>query len=168
MNTRFWIAGWMMMLSLYVPEAKAEAEVANTAPSSPPSTSWFREKYLLRAHDIYYDYTLHRFDFGDNDRDVCPDVYNSATIYAITGRYFQEIKHTCSSLYIQKNTKNNNQPYIPPLSYDVRFIHITVTDVLQFLGQFICYTFEIGMIITSIVLAACSTLFMILLLFCQY
>ena len=164
MNTMFWIAGWMMMLSLYVPEAKAEAEVANTAPSSPPSTSWFREKYLLGEHDIYYDYTLHRFDFGDNDRDVCPDLYKSATIYAITGRYLQEIKYTCSSLYIQKN-KN---PPVDLLSYDVRFIHITVTDVLQFLGQFICYTFEIGMIIMSIVLAACSTLFMILLLFCQY
>lgn len=162
MNTRFWITGLMMMM-LSLSEAKATI----TIPSSPPSNSWFQEKYLIGSYDIYYNYNLNRFEFGDNDRDVCPDVYNSATIYAITGRYFQEIKHTCSSLYIQKNTKNKNPP-VDPLSYDVRFIHNTAIVVLHFLGQFICYTFEIGMIITSIVLAACSTLFMILLLFCQY
>ena len=151
----------MMMLSL------SEAKASITIPSSPPSNSWFQEKYLIGSYDIYYDYNLNRFEYGDNDRDVCPDLYKSATIYAITGRYFQKIKHTCSSLYIQKNTKNNI-PIVDPPSYDIQFIHNTAKDVLQFLGQFICYIFEIGMIITSIVLVACSALFMILLLFCQY
>lgn len=176
MNVRFWITG-LMMISL----SAAEADVANTAPPAirisprspalPPSKSWFREKYLVGSYAIYYDYNLNRLEFGDNDRDMCPDVYKLATIYAITGRYLQEIKHTCSSLYVQIPTKNNDShiDYIPLLtSYDLRFIHNTMTDVLQFLGQFLCYIFDIGITILSIVFAACFTLFMVILLFCQY
>ena len=177
MNVRFWIAAFMM-ISLSV----AEAEAANTAPpairisprspSSPPSKSWFREKYLVGSYAIYYDYNVNRFEFGDNDRDMCPDVYKLATVYAITGRYMNRIKQTCTYIYATKPTKNNypHIDYIPPPSYDLRFIqHIMVTtDVLHFVGQLVCYTFEIGMIILSIILASCSTLFMIILLFCQY
>lgn len=175
MNVRFWISAFMM-ISLSV----AEAEAANTAPpairisprspSSPPSKSWFREKYLLGVYDTYYDYTLHRFQLDDNDRDMCPDVYKLATVYAITGQHINRIKQTCSiAVYVQKHT-DIHAHYTPPEAPDLRFIqHIMVTtDVLQFLGQLICYTFEYGMIILSIILASCSTMFMIILMFCQY
>ncbi len=178
MNVRFWITG-LMMISL----SAAEADAANTTPPAirisprspalPPSKSWFREKYLVGSYAIYYDYNLNRFEFGDNDRDMCPDVYKLATIYAITGRYLQEIKHTCSSLYVQIPTKNNDSQidYILPRSFelqDFEIIYVIATDVLQFLGQFICYIFDIGITILSIVFAACFTLFMVILLFCQY
>lgn len=178
MNIRFWITG-LMMMSLSV----AEADAANTAPpairisprssSSPPSKSWFREKYLLGSYEIYYDYNINRFEFGDNDRDMCPDVYKLATIYAITGRYLQEIKHTCASLYVQLPTNNNEShiDYILPRSFeiqDLEMIYIIVTDVLQFLGHFLCYIFDIGITILSVVFAACFTLFMVILLFCKY
>lgn len=174
MNTQIWIvAGLMMSLAVAAKTTPAKSmsrHSPSSPPSSPPSKSWFREKYLVGTYDTYYDYTLHRFEFSDNDHDMCPDVYKSATIFAMTGRYMNRIKQTCTYIYATKPTKNNypHIDYIPPPSYDLRFIHITVTDVLHFVGQFLCYTFEIGMIILSIVLASCSTLFMIILLFCQY
>jgi len=169
-----------MMMALAV----SEAEATNTAPPAirisprspalPPSKSWFREKYLHGSYAIYYEYNLNRVEFGDNDRDMCPDVYKLATIYAITGRYLQEIKYTCSSLYVvQTPTKNNDSriDYIPSPSFelqDLQIIYIIATNVLQFLRQFICYIFEVGITILSIVFAACFTLFMVILLFCQY
>ena len=176
MNVRFWITG-LMMISLSAAEAINIAPLAKSSSprssSSPPSKSWFREKYLVGSYAIYYDYNLNRLEFGDNDRDMCPDVYKLATIYAITGRYLQEIKHTCSSLYVQIPTKNNDShiDYILPRSFelqDFEIIYVIATDVLQFLGQFLCYIFDIGITILSIVFAACFTLFMVILLFCQY
>lgn len=171
MNTRIWIvAGLMMSLAVVAAKTTPAKSMSRHPPSSPPSKSWFREKYLVGTYDTYYDYTLHRFEFSDNNHDMCPDVYKSATIFAMTGRYMNRIKQTCTFVYVTKPTKNNypHIDYIPPPLYDLRFIHITVTDVLHFVGQFLCYTFEIGMIILSIILASCSTLFMIILLFCQY
>ena len=186
MNVRFWIAAFMM-ISLSV----AEAEAANTAPPAirisprspalPPSKSWFREKYLVGFYAIDYDYNLNRFEFGDNDRDMCPDVYKLATLFAITGRYFLEMKHTCASLYVQLPTNNNdshivynidyNIDYILPRSFelqDLEMIYIIATDVLQFLGQLLCYIFDIGITILSVIFASCFTLFMVILMFCQY
>jgi len=169
----------MMMISL----SAAEAETANTAPPAirishrspalPPSKSWFREKYLVGFYAIDYDYNLNRFEFGDNDRDMCPDVYKLATLFAITGRYFLEMKHTCASLYVQLPTINNDShiDYISPPSFklqDLEIIYIIATDVLQFLGQFLCYIFDIGITILSLVFASCFTLFMVILMFCQY
>jgi len=176
MNIRFWITG-LMMMSISVAETINTAQLAklssSRSSSSPPSKSWFREKYLVGSYAIYYDYNLNRFEFGDNDRDMCPDVYKLATIYAITGRYLHEIKHTCSSLYLQIPTKNNDSQidYILPRSFelqDFEIIYVIATDVLQFLGQLLCYIFDIGITILSIVFAACFTLFMVILLFCQY
>ena len=175
MNTQIWIvAGLMMSLAgvaaKTTPAKSMSRHSPSSPPSSPPSKSWFREKYLVGTYDTYYDYTLHRFEFSDNDHDMCPDVYKSATIFAMTGRYMNRIKQTCSiAVYVQKHT-DIHAHYTPPEAPDLRFIqHIMVTtDVLHFVGQLVCYTFEIGMIILSIILASCSTLFMIILLFCQY
>jgi len=161
----------------------AEAEAANTAPPAikisprspalPPSKSWFREKYLVGFYAIDYDYNINRFEFGDNDRDMCPDVYKLSTLFAITGRYFLEMKHTCASLYVELPTNNNDShiDYILPRSFelqDLEMIYIIATDVLQFLGQFLCYIFDIGITILSLVFASCFTLFMVILMFCQY
>lgn len=178
MNTRIWIAGMMMMMTLAEatniapPASTTSRRSPSSPPSSPPSKSWFREKYLIGTYDTYHDYTLHRFELDDNDHDMCPDVYKSATIFAITGKHINKIKQTCSFVYVQKSTDNhrhpNTQDYTPSVAHVLRFIYITATDVLQFLGQFVCYTFEFGMILMSIILASCSTLFMIILLFCQY
>lgn len=181
MNLRFLIAG-LMLMSLSVADAANTAlappaiRISPRSPASalpPPSKSWFREKYLLGSYEIYYDYNLNRFELSDNDRDMCPDVYKSATIYAITGRYLQEIKHTCSSLYVQLPTKDNDSHIdeIHPPSFelqDLQIIYSVSRDVVQFLGQILCYTFEIVMTILSIVFAGCFTLILVILVFCQY
>lgn len=131
------------------------------------SKSWFREKYLSGVYDVYHDYTLKRYQFGDNDIDMCPDVYKSSSIFAITGQHINDIKTACATLYIPKTTSNNAH-YTPPKSHYMHLIHITVMDVFRFLWQLSCYIFEIGMLVMSLVLLSCSTLFMIILMFCQY
>lgn len=146
------------------------AVASKTTPPTPPpsnqlSKSWFREKYLLGAYETHYEYTLHRYQKDDNDWDMCPDIYKTATIFAITGRYTTEIKQTCTSVYVQK-TNNKKTHYRP--APDMRLTHINILNVPQFLGEMVCYIFEFVMIVMSIILASCSTLFMILLLFCQY
>jgi hypothetical protein len=165
MNTRL----WMLFTSLLaVASAGSVTGQSSSPPSSPASKSWFREKYLVGAYDTYYEYTLHRFELRDNDRDMCPDVYKSATIFAVTGQYMNRIKQTCSiAVYVQRNT-DIHAHYPPPEAPDLRFIHITVMDILHFVGQLVCYTFEYVMLVISIILASCSTLFMIILLFYQY
>jgi hypothetical protein len=164
MKPQFWLS-----LMIFV--------VAAVSPSpSASSNSWFREKYLVSAHDTYYDYTLTRFRLDDNERDMCPDIHKSATIYAITGQYMNKIKSTCNAIYVQKSTHNDNDNHLyiteenrpPPQEAFVETIYIMMTDVVQISGVFACYTFEIGMIVMSVILASCSTLFMIMLLFCQY
>ncbi len=140
--------------------------VTATPPGSPKpiSKSWFQEKYIQQIYDDYYEYTLTRYELGDNDHDVCPDIYKSSLIFAITG---QHITRTCSALYMNIETTK---------SYDhddkddqaVQFITGIMTSIIEFIGKFICYTFEISMLILSIILACCSTIFMIILLFCQY
>lgn len=121
------------------------------------SKTWFREKYLQQTYDDYYHYTLTRYELGDNDRDVCPDFHKSASIFAITGRQIYQITKTCSSLYVQKgNAKSVN--YTPPPAHYIQLIDITVMDVVRFITEFACYTFEIGIFILSIILLCCSTI----------
>jgi hypothetical protein len=171
MNLRF----WLLLFSL---------AAVSVAPPSPPSPSpsphlksWFREKYLVAADDTYYDYTLNRFRLDDNDIDMCPDIYKSATIFAITGRYIHEIKRTCNSIYMQKrriiiNSYSSGYNVTTTLQDELRdiqeMIDRGITDIFQISGVLICYTFEFGMILVSVILALYSTLFMIILLFCQY
>lgn len=162
---------WLLFISLV---AASRPSCSSSAPSQyvkPHIKSWFRMKYLEGSYETYYQYTLHRFQLDDNDRDMCPDVYKTATIYAITGRYLHEMKRTCSSLYVRKsddNTSPSHAHYMPPPAEDLRMIDLTIMDVLRFLGQLVYYTFEIGMRVMSILLAICSTLFIIMLLCCQY
>lgn len=130
------------------------------------SKTWFREKYLQQTYDDYYHYTLTRYEFGDNDRDVCPDFHKSASIFAITGKQMYRITKTCSSLYVNKETTGSVH-YTPPEAHYIQLIDITVMDVVRFVTEFACYTFEIGMFILSIILLCCSTILIGIGLFCS-
>jgi|LauGreDrversion4_2_1035121.scaffolds.fasta_scaffold389601_2 hypothetical protein len=123
----------------------------------PGLKTWFREKYVQQTYDDYYHYTLTRYEFGDNDRDVCPDFHKSASIFAITGQQIYRITKTCSSLYVQKEIAKSAN-YTPHPAHYIQLIDITVMDVVRFLSEFACYTFEIGMFILSIILLCCSTI----------
>jgi len=135
--------------------------------SAPSTTSWFREKYLQQIYDEQYEYTYTRYRFGDNNHDVCVEVHKPAIFFAITGRRIGRSKQkpqTC--LYITKSRIGAH--YKPPNAHDVQLIDITVMDVIEFLVEFILYAYKITMVLSSIVLLSCSTLFMIILMFCQY
>ena len=139
---------------------------SRSSSTTPSSDSWFREKYLQQTYRDYYHYTLTRYEFGDNDRDVCPDFHKSASIFAITGQQIYRITKTCSSLYVQKEiTKSVN--YTPPEAHYIQLIDITVMDVVRFVTEFACYTFEIGMFILSVILLCCSTILIGIGLFCS-
>jgi 5-enolpyruvylshikimate-3-phosphate synthase len=136
------------------------------------SNSWFRDKYLQKTYEEYYHYTLTRYKLEDNDYDVCPDFHKSSLFFAITGQHMNRIKKTCSLLYVETTANMNSNDYTSPnttIYHDImQDIQITIIDVLEFLGVVACYTFEISMLFMSVVLASCSTLFLIILLFCQY
>lgn len=134
--------------------------------SAPSTTSWFREKYLQQTYDEQYKNTFTRYQFGDNNRDVCVEVHKPAIFFAITGRRMSHSAQPQTYLYIRRITIKTH--YKPPSAHDVQLIDITVMDVIDFLNKFIYYVFEISMILSSIVLASFSTLCMIMLIFCQY
>jgi hypothetical protein len=147
--------------------------VATVAPQSAPAPNpWFREKYQSLTNELYYDYMLHRAEWGDNDVDMCPDIHKPATIYAITGQYMNEIKRTCNAIYVEKyahTTTNATATATAPTHEQLlENIDRMITDFFEYSGVCACYAFEIGMIVMSVILASCSTLFMIMLVFCQY
>lgn len=147
--------------------------VATVAPQSAPAPApnpWFREKYQSLTNELYYDYMLHRAEWGDNDVDMCPDIHKPATIYAITGQYMNEIKRTCNAIYVEKyaHTTANATATAPTHEQLLENIDRMITDFFEYSGVCACYAFEIGMIVMSVILASCSTLFMIMLVFCQY
>ena len=135
------------------------------------SSSWFREKYNEQTYHDYYDYTVSRYSLTDNNRDTCPDIHTSASIFAITGQQIQRVTRTCSSLYVNKGTLSSskaNAKYTPPEAYYIQLIEVTVVDVVEFIGVFMCYLLEIAMLLVSLILLFWTTLMMVMLLFCQY
>ena len=144
--------------------------VTATPPGSPKpiSKSWFREKYIQQINDDYYEYTLTRYELGDNDRDVCPDIYKSSIIFAITGQHIYRITKTCSALYVNIETAKSDDDDDDDDDQAIQYITGIITSIIEFIGKFMCYTFEMSMLILSIILACCTTIFMIILLFCQY
>lgn len=153
---RFSMTMAMVMTILAITQILVPTTAVALPDPGPYSKRWFREKYVQQTYDDYYHYTLTRYQFGDNDRDVCPDFHKSASIFAITGQQIYRITKTCSSLYPQKEISKSVN-YTPPEAHYIHLIDITVMDVLQFLAEFACYTFEIGMYILSIILLCCST-----------
>ena len=142
-----------------------------TAAASAATPSWFREKYNEQTYNDYYDYTVSRYSLTDNNRDTCPDIHTSASIFAITGQQIQRVTRTCSSLYVTKGTflsSKANAKYNPPEAHYIQLIEVTVVDVVEFIGVFMCYLLEIAMLLVSLILLFWSTLMMVMLLFCQY
>ena len=92
---------------------------------SVPSKSWFREKYLQKTYDEYYEYTITRYKLEDNDRDVCPDIHKSSLFYAITGQHMNRLPNSC---YLHRINSVRYTPSEAPPPH-ARLI-ITVFDVL--------------------------------------
>ena len=125
------------------------------------TTTWFREKYNEQTYQDYYDYSISRYNLRDNNRDTCPDFHTSASIFAITGQQIQRVTRTCSSLYVKKGTSSKaNAKY-------TQLIEGTVMDVVEFIGVFMCYFLEFAMLLVSLILLFWSTVFMVILVFCQ-
>ena len=147
------------------------ALLSTASAASTASSSWFREKYNEQTYDDYYDYTVSRYSLTDNNRDTCPDIHTSASIFAITGQQIRRVTRTCSSLYVTKGTSTSSKAtakYTPPEAHYIQLIEVTVVDVVEFIGVFMCYLFEVSMILVSLILLFWSTLMMVMLLFCQY
>jgi len=141
-----------------------------TAAASAATSSWFREKYNEQTYHDYYDYTISRYSLTDNNRDTCPDFHTSASIFAITGQQINRVTRTCSSLYVNKVTMSTKAKatYTPPEAHYIQLIEVTVVDVVEFIGVFMCYLLEIAMLLVSLILLFWTTLMMVMLLFCQY
>ena len=131
--------------------------------ASAPSNSWFREKYLQQTYDEHYEYTYTRYKFGDNDRDVCPDIHKASMFFAITGNHMRRSAQPRTCLYIRRS--HIGAHYKPPVAHDVQLIDITVMEVIEFLMEFSLYAYKITMVFSGIVLLSGSTLFMIIMMF---
>ena len=152
----------LLLLScvVFFATATATATAASDTSSSSSSSSFIREKYLDELYNQQYCYTLEEIQYNP---EICPEFHSSAMYFAITGqrqlnRVSQTCRHIQSPLQPRDNTSN---------SY-VLLSDIILTDIVFFFKEFVCYTFEYGMLLISVILASCSTLFMIMLLFCQY
>ena len=140
----------------------------STTSTSTSTTTWFREKYNEQTYQDYYDYSISRYNLRDNNRDTCPDFHTSASIFAITGQQIQRVTRTCSSLYVKKGTSSKaNAKYTPPEAHYIQLIEGTVMDVVEFIGVFMCYFLEFAMLLVSLILLFWSTVFMVILVFCQ-
>ena len=148
------LALFMITETLAIQPSAAAAATTTTLTEKPISR--FREKYLEQLYNDHYHYTLNRRSLEDNDYDMCPDYHKSATIFSITGQQINRVITTCG-VYIERKPENDIQ-YSPPESHYTILAQITVMDVIQFTSAFICYTFEIGMYIMSIILLCCSTI----------
>ena len=153
----------LLLLSCVVFFATATA-ASDSSSSSSSSSSYIREKYLDELYNQQYCYTLQEIQ---HHPDICPEFHSSAMYFAITGRrQLNRVSQTCrhihhttvSPLQLRDKTSNSN----------VLLSDIILTDIVFFFKEFVCYTFEYGMLLISVILASCSTLFMIMLLFYQY
>jgi hypothetical protein len=157
------LALFMITETLAIQPSAAAAATTTTLTEKPISR--FREKYLEQLYNDHYHYTLNRRSLEDNDYDMCPDYHKSATIFSITGQQINRVITTCG-VYIERKPENDIQ-YSPPESHYTILAQITVMDVIQFTSAFICYTFEIGMYIMSIILLCCSTILIGIGIFCS-
>jgi hypothetical protein len=141
------------------------AATAATAATAASSTSSIREKYLDEIYKQQYRYTLQEIQ---HDREICPEFHNSAMYFAITGqRQLNRVTQTCRHILHTTVTPAAVRP-LPLNLYDRNILsNITLTDLVISFKEFVCYTFEYVMLLISVILASCSTLFMIILLLCQ-
>ena len=158
-----------MLTMIPTPEVHAVTTAAAKTTKKPAKTSWFREKYLQQTYDEYYEYTVNRYSLEDNDIDRCPDFEKSAFIFAITNQQIYKISKTCKNYVTKAHYPDPSYVnYTPPESHYTKLMNVTVMDVVHFVHEFACYTFEIGMYVLSVILLCCCTMFIGLVMFCQY
>lgn len=166
----------LLIISCLILTTMTDMAAAAAAPKS-----WFREKYIDHLRAEYYDYYMSQNQLavavgvGNNKREICPEFHKSSTLFAITGRRQpapaaqKNIPRTCPlSIYATAPKPAKYTDYLPPEEYYPRFIRIAVEDVIEPLGNFMCDVFEVFMLISSIILATLSSIFMIILIFGQY
>jgi len=161
----------LLVLSCLLLTTFTATATATTATDDSPK-SWFREKYLEYYHDEYYDYYISQNQYSSK-RVICTDFHKSATVFAITGRHIplstrkneQQHHRTCPILLYVTAIKPTD--YLPQEEYYPRLIRIVVEEILEPLGDFMCVVFEIYMMMMSVILAALSSVFIIMLIFCQ-
>ena len=132
-----------------------------TTTAASDTSSFIREKYLDELYNQQYCFTLQEIW---HHPEICPEFHSSAMYFAITGRrqLIQNCRHiytTVSPLQPRNSNSNSNSNVL---------LDIILMDIVFFFKEFVCYTFEYGLLLISVILASCSTIFMIMLLFCQY
>lgn len=169
-NTKY-IMNLLLVLAITLLAVIPTPEVYARTNKKPAKTSWFREKYLQQTYDDYYEYTVNRHSLEDNDIDQCPDFKKSAFIFAIMNQQIYSISKTCK-IYVTKAQEPEPDltfiNYTPPELQYTKLMNVTATEVIHLIHEFTCYTLKTGMYVLSLILLCCSTLFIVIMLFCQY
>ena len=124
--------------------------------------TWVQEKYLTQTYNEYYIYTFSRWRLDDNDRDMCPDLHKPAIYFAMTGQQLWRVTPQ------RRHGRESKTGYTPPTAYDIRWIEITVLDVVSFLLVFIQYCCELLILLLSLLMLSLTTLILGILVFGQY
>lgn len=132
------------------------------------STPWFREKYLAQTYNEYYIYTFSRWRLDDNDLDMCPEIHKPAVYFAMTGRPLWRESPLSHPTYRQRQRRQRRRIITQPTPYDIRWVEISVLDVVWFLIDFHMYCCELLSPLLSIFMASLATIILCILVFGQY
>ena len=118
-----------------------------SAATATAPVTWVQEKYLTQTY---------------NDRDMCPDLHKPAIYFAMTGQQLWRVTPQ------RRHGRESKTGYTPPTAYDIRWIEITVLDVVSFLLVFIQYCCELLILLLSLLMLSLTTLILGILVFGQY
>jgi len=154
---------------------------ATMAVATTPAVPWFREKYLKETYNEYYIYTFSRWRLHDNDIDMCPELHKPAVYFAMTGRNLWNHTPLTHATYRQRQREDRRQRqrrrepeydpigyYTQPTAYYLRWVEITVQDVVWFLIDFTLYCCELLILLLSVLMASLTTMILCILVFGQY
>ena len=150
----------LLLLLLFTTSSAAAAAAA--------ATPWFREKYLTQTHNEYYIYTFSRWRLEDNDLDMCPEIHKPAVYFAMTGRPLWRESPLSHPTYRQRHRRQRRRIITQPTPYDIRWVEISVLDVVWFLIDFHMYCCELLIPLLSILMASLTTIILCILVFGQY
>ncbi len=160
-----------LLLLLFITTTSAIAGTPTTVTVPVP---WFREKYLAQIYNEYYIYTFSRWRLDDNDLDMCPEIHKPAVYFAMTGRPLWRESPLSHPTYRQRQRRRRHRArggYAQPTPYDIRWVEISVLDVMWFIidfYQYCYYCFRLLMILLSILMATLATIILCILVFGQY
>lgn len=152
------------LLLLFTTSSAAAAAAAAPVP-------WFREKYLAQIYNEYYIYTFSRWRLDDNDIDMCPEIHKPAVYFAMTGRPLWRESPLSHPTYRQRQRRQRRQRrhiITQPTPYDIRWVEISVLDVVWFLIDFHLYCCELLILLLSVLMATLTTIILYILVFGQY